>query len=352
MKIVKKPNGYYYARFKGGDGRQKEVSTRVKNKARAEAVVRESNLESLELAAQAQVLTADAITRIVAGKKVTLSEALEKWGDRLRDQGRSDKTIHNKIQCVTGWVNAKGLGSRPPAFVNMRHVSSYVNDPSKGTKASSRKTVLSSISTFLEFCCSEGWAVGNPAKGIEVSLDSLSHKQKEPRKVNLFLESEVELIELNSGKPFWAFAARLSYETGLRLGDICQLEWDSVGEEGIVVWTDKRNKRVGPFPMSEKLASLLAKVPAKSKRYIFPEQRNIYISTTRRALLSVQFKNLCAQLGIEGKTFHSLRHTYASRTYKEEKESLIARLQKELAELSVAENLGHSGTKTTKGYIH
>ena len=47
-----------------------------------------------------------------------------------------------------------------------------------------------------------------------------------------------------------------------------------------------------------------------------------------------------------------MRHTYASVQFKAEKEKLVEKLKRELAEVEVAQKLGHSSTETTKGYIH
>ena len=352
MKLVKKPNGYYYCKVRGADGKQKEISTRVKSKSRAEEVVKESNIEALELAAQAQVLTSDAITRIVAGKKVTLSQALERWEERIKLKGRSKKTEYNSIICVSKWLLDMKLGYRAPAYVSLEHVSKWVNNPKSNIKASTRGTYLSAIKTFMEFCADEGWRVGNPAKGVDVSKDILSHAQKEKREVKLFSEADVSAIVAATDDVFWRFAASLSFDTGLRLGDICCLELDCFDGDQLTVWTDKRDKRVGPFTLSERTLRLLRDVCISSPKYLFPENRDIYLSKTRRALLSVQFKKICNKAGLAGHTFHGLRHTYASRTFVDEKESLIKRLQEELAELKVAENMGHSSTSTTRGYIH
>lgn len=352
MKLVKKPNGYYYAKMKGADGRQKEVSTRSKNKRAAERMVKDSNLEALEQAAQAQVLTADAITRIVAGKKVTLKEALEKWRGRMSMRSRSGKTIYNSYISVARWLSEMKLTNRPPAFVDLSHVSRYVNSTKPGTKASSRRTTLSCIKTFIEFCADEGWRVGNPAKGVDISMEDLSHAQKEKREVKLFSEADVLRIAATTDSPFWRFSTSVSFATGLRLGDICCLEWECFDGPVMTVWTDKRNKRVGPFTLEGEALRHLKAIPVVDPKFLFPKQREIYRSATRRALLSVQFKKLCTAVELEGHSFHGLRHTYASLTYRSEKESLIRRLQRELAEIKVSEDLGHSNTDTTKGYIH
>lgn len=349
MKIVKKPNGYQYAVFKGGQ----EISTRTKNREKAQQIAKEGNWEALDLASQAQALTADVITRLVSGgKKVTMQEAVDLWGKRMSMKGRANKTIHNNVTAVERWLELCSLTRKAPAFVEHKHIHNYANSDKAGNKASSRRVVLSSIRGFIEFCCGEGWRVGNPANDVGINLDLMDHNQKESKSPTLFTENDIRHLIAVVDDAFWRFAIQLSYETGLRLGDICQLEWECIDEGHITVWTDKRNKRVGPFKLSSRLESMLIGLPVLSPKYIFPDQREKQRDPKRRAHLSVQFKRYCESAGLSDRSFHGLRHTYASVQFKAEKEKLVEKLKRELAEVEVAQKLGHSSTETTKGYIH
>ena len=352
MKLIKKSNGYWYAKIVGNDGRLKEFSTRSKCKITANKMVKEAKLEELELAARAQVLTAEAITKIVGGKKVNLTQALERWAERMRLKGRSTKTEHNSLTAVGKWIRDMKLGNRPPSFVDIKHVSKWVNNPAWSIKASTRGTYLSSIRSFIQFCADEGWRVGNPAEGVVVSMDNLSHAQKERREVKLFTEANVAAIVAATDDPFWRFATSLSFTTGLRLGDICSLELDCFDGADITVWTDKRDKRVGPFTMDERTIKLLMAVPISSSVYIFPKHKAIYSTKTRRARLSSEFREICDSVGLYEHTFHGLRHTYATNAYRSEENSVLVRLQKELAGQKVSKDMGHSNLSTTKEYIH
>ena len=62
---------------------------------------------------------------------------------------------------------------------------------------------------------------------------------------------------------------------------------------------------------------------------------------------------LCSRVGIEGKTFHSLRHYKATQAYENlGKVELAKKLAEVLTIEQIAAMLGHSNRKTTQGYVH
>ena len=147
----------------------------------------------------------------------------------------------------------------------------------------------------------------------------------------------------NGKKPyaaFWQFAILISWEIGLRLGDICSLEWDCFTTPGrVTVWTDKRDRRIS-VPLSDELQQLITLIPLTSDQYLFPTER-VNIEQNKVAALSVFFKRLCEKVQITDKSFHCLRHGCITRWAKEGK-SLE----------SIGKDVGHANTKTTAGYVH
>lgn len=146
---------------------------------------------------------------------------------------------------------------------------------------------------------------------------------------------------LDASKGCWTFAIRASRELGLRLANICQLEWDCSAAPGqIVVWTAKRDQRVA-VPTSPGLAEALNVIPVSHAKHVFPEQHELMQSATRLSLLSVQFTRLGARLAITGRSFHCLRDTLAT----EAKASGKGLKQ-------IAQEMGYTSVEATKDYIH
>ena len=70
---------------------------------------------------------------------------------------------------------------------------------------------------------------------------------------------------------------KFSAELGLRLGDICKLEWECFTTAGkIIVHTDKSNKRL-ELPINGELSELVTQIPVEDGTYLFPEQRQTII---------------------------------------------------------------------------
>jgi integrase len=162
-----------------------------------------------------------------------------------------------------------------------------------------------------------------------------------------------ELLQHPSRIIFWLFAVRCASETRLRLSDIAQLEWRCFGEAGkIVVWTEKTNRRM-EFPVSEAVGNLITDIPVNDADFVFPEQRALIRDPKKRSGLSVEFARLLERLDIKGKSFHSLRHFRASKSYANlDKEALAAKLASALSMNEIKQLLGHASSKTTQGYVH
>jgi integrase len=355
MKLTKNQSGVYVASFRTVEGKTKQISTRVKDADEARRVVKESGIEDLERAARAGRLTREAIGHITTGRKLTMAKAIAAWVEWMGHVGKAPKTISNNVTAVQSWVRDMKLETTPPSSITEKHISDWVNAKG-GAKYLTRVLLLSGVRSFFSLCCSRGWSIGNPSMAVVVRRDTLDHKQLEPEVREPFNMQEIHRILKDCEERndfFWRFAVAAASELGLRLGAICQLEWDAFGKVGVVIVTkNKRNKRL-ELPISPELADVITTIPMMSAKYLFPEQRATILDQARRATLSTQFKRLCERLGIKGKSFHCLRHSVATSKFaKADKAALAKKLVDNLSLEEIAALLGHSSIKTTKGYVH
>jgi integrase len=206
---------------------------------------------------------------------------------------------------------------------------------------------LAGLRSFFNFCSIRKYTDGDPSRLVSIKCHLLTHAQKEARVRQPFTEAEVKALlqatdpRAHAGAdPFWYCAIAIGRYTGLRLGDICNLEWDCFTEPGkMKVWTNKSNTAVLlPLDRFPALQDAVAMIPYQDQTYCFPEKREVINDPRRRAYVSVQFSRICARLRIVGKSFHCLRHTYAS--------AETTGLEQ------IAKDLGHHSTKVTEGYVH
>lgn len=341
MKLIKRGR-VYHAKFKTPHG-TKVVTTKCTDREEAEKVVKASGLKDIESAAKSGVLSREAISRITTGKKLTIQKALAHYIKWLESVGKAPKTIENNTSTVAAWARDAKVENVPPSAIDETHINQWINREDE-SKANTRATALAAIRSFFGYCAAKGWSLGDPARLVKVNMGNLSHEQKEVHEKRTFTDFELKRLKKHlsdTEQVFWLFATAISEEMGLRLGDICQLEWSCFNiPNHIIVWTDKRDKRIS-VPISDDLNDIITMIPVHSHKYLFPEQREIILDLKRRSSLSVKFSRLLESQDIQGKSFHCLRHTCATRWAKQGK-SLG----------SIGKDLGHSDEKTTKGYVH
>lgn len=125
------------------------------------------------------------------------------------------------------------------------------------------------------------------------------------------------------------YAVHLAIMTGMRVGEISALTWDSIYDNFILIEksekynrktkeyyvADTKNKKVRKFPLTDEIKSLLDKV----KRV---EMENGYLTKwvfsnedgrVHAPVISSCVKNKCRQLGIEEKGIHAFRRTLNSK---------------------------------------
>ena len=127
-------------------------------------------------------------------------------------------------------------------------------------------------------------------------------------------EQEIAVLSACKGTE-WHTACVVSRWTGLRLKDVCHLRWESVDlANGVIAVVPEKTSRHGiavTIPMSRALMDELASL-AHGQEYVMPELCAAY-GHFHFARIG-PFSAVLARAGVgDGFTFHSWRHTFASR---------------------------------------
>jgi integrase len=370
-------------------GKTVQTSLKVTTLGEAKRVVKESGIAKLEQTAKVTKLTSTVVAKLTTGGNLTWAKAIEHYTVAMQSKARASKTVHNNLCVIKAWLREMKLEDTTPSLVTEKEIARWINAKDSTASAGTRKVNLAAIRTMFEFLCDRGWIAGNPANLVAVDYSVMTHEQKETAERVPFTDAEVKkllahikakMTEATAGLTklmasykkqtilplgairfqeridymrFWDFAIRLSHETGLRLGDICQLQWENFSKPGIIaLWMDKTNNRV-EVPVSDAILELASNIPVDHNKFLFPQQRETITDEKKRSLLSVQFRRLCEAAKVTGKSFHCLRHTVASKQYAEaDKEKLATKLAEMMTVGQIAALLGHANVKTTKGYVH
>ncbi len=227
----------------------------------------------------------------------------------------------------------------------------------QGLASKTRRDILTVLRSILIYAAGQGWAV---SPGLYIRIP------REPRKLIRVLSREEQdrLVSfLRRDMDCCKFGTLLALLTGMRLGELCALRWGNIymeqrvifidatmqrlrvldGDGGsrthVVVGSPKSDAAVRAIPMSESVSDLCRQmegcgpdcyVLTGTERYMEPRVVQLRIK---------KFADLC---GLEGVHFHTLRHTFATRSVE---------VGFELKSLS--EVLGHSDTSITLNrYVH
>lgn len=399
MQINELPDGSFEVEFQTQHGTVGRVSLGTSDREEASARVVAMRVSELETVGRIAGLTHQVVGQIVAGKNLTLSDAISIWKAHTTNRRiLAPNTIVTNENLLLSWAKHGSLLDKPLCSIGPDQVSLFINQGNEQRSTAIRK--LSAIRSFFNFLFNEGLVLRNPAaRGmVRISFDPFTHSQKEGRTKSTFTDDDLARI-LGTATGFWRAAIIIARDTGLRLSDICQIEWASFSSTpagrsnrgaddrtperatdisgtgstnptyaadrnlstgiirsddrgratsamgcvpGIVVWTDKTNTRVS-LPTTGDIERALASLPTTGIRYVFPDQCATIRNPHKRSNLSVEFRRLLDRCGLGSRnlSFHCLRHTYASRMVREG-----------LTVDQTAANLGHRDAATTRLYIH
>ena len=336
MKLIPNIVGIYYAHLTGSS----PIKLGTRSRTEAKRLAKAARLEEIEFAARAKLLTAEAVQRLTSDSRITGEQALVKWRDLAGTKlGLSPTTLYGYESNIRRFLVLTKLADKPITMASFSDVDHFVN-ARDGTSAGTRNGRRASLENFFKVCASEGYTIRNPSALAKVKMHRLTFEQKEKQTREPFTPLELDVLSTVED-PFWKAAIHLSLNYGLRLADISQLEWASFAKRGqIIVWTDKRDRRV-EMPLLDETTVLISAIRRGPSPWVFPVHAALTADLNKRATHSTYFGRILRRLGIEGKSFHCLRHTFASRR---------AAHGDTIDEIRI--RMGHASTVTTEGYVH
>jgi integrase len=172
--------------------------------------------------------------------------------------------------------------------------------------------------------------------------------QNPVRKVKFFREFNIELRVLSleeeekllqNAIPYLQDLIRFALNTGLRIGEIFSLRWSNADlKRGILAVFASKTQTIREIPINSETGKVLeAWKLNKKNEWVFynPQTGKPFVD------LKTGFALACEKSGISGVTWHTLRHTFASRL-----------VNSGVDIVTVKELLGHSSISVTMRYAH
>ena len=177
-------------------------------------------------------------------------------------------------------------------------------------------------------------------------------------------EDEVRLLSysINNLEPSKC-GVIISLCTGIRIGELCALQWSDIDTEANIITINKTLQRIPDYKSANKTKIIIDSPKSKASERQIPipsllleqlesiktqiKSPNYYVLTSSEKYIEpsnyyVKYKHLLNECGIENHSFHALRHTFATRA-----------IECGMDVKSLSEILGHSDVKVTLArYVH
>ena len=359
--IHKDPRGkspFWYCAFYGADGRRMFRSTKATDRKTAlkiclawESASAKARRKELT-AAQARKILAEMVA-ISSGETLSFHSARSWLNDWLSNKtgAISEITLGRYQQVVRDFLTHIGRRAEASiAAVSPADIIAFRNKlRAEGRSVATCNSIRSMLSSPFESARKLGFIPINPVAAVE----HLKERTVKPGREPFTAEEAARLVDAAEGD--WRGAVLLGATSGLRLGDVANLCWESVDLAGglLRIETRKTGKSV-VLPMHPDFDAWLSGRPRGiGKAPVFPSLAGKLIAGRRG--LSVQFRNIVEKAGVTGrvvtregkgrstnsKTFPALRHSFISALANA---GVASEIRQKLA--------GHSDSKVHANYTH
>ncbi len=335
----------YCIRLKRPGKKDAWVSLGTTDRTEALRRLRDTGVEKILQVAGDEKFTEAIVESLTAGDRVPLEDVVDQY---LKDLAlkihRGSMGHHRTILTQLMRMFKPGVDVRE---IPAEKVAAFINTAPSLPR---RRRRLSVTEQFFTYAFEQGKRKDIPTKRVALKLDDLTFEQMERTIKERWTQAEYDqLLACEKIQGFWRYAIQLGWWLGLRLSDVCCLQWGSFcAEPGkLVVWQRKTRVRVS-LDLNDPVlgGGVLIKVFAEMKEnvtdatYCFPAWRELYESSNSPAV-GYAFKDVCRAAGFDArKTFHCLRKSAALRWQE------AGRDLKEIGAL-----LGHEGLSSTTTYL-
>lgn len=334
---VSKKNGKYYYQFMLNGERKHGVCAGASDKKEAEQF---ENAIKYKLAQQQNGVIPREEKNVYLSKLILLYDGYAKNNKRSYNRDVYTLTIIKDFfgeNCIVQKISPKRVEDFKEYLLNKRKV-----------KNSTINKYLRVLSKMFNLGIDNEIIRKNPVSKV-VKLKEDNHKiryltQQEEKRLFNAIERGYEVLDRITRKKKISYPylylkpiIMVALQTGMRKGEILNLEWDNINfEYGFIDLLKTKTNRPRKIPLSTGLKAVLRTIKQESK-YVFtnPKTKTAYKDITKA------FKAVLQDAKIENFRFHDLRHTVATRL-----------VEKNIDLFVVQDILGHSKITTTQRYAH
>jgi integrase len=295
-----------------------------------------------------QLLCMQNVHPVTTGSTNMLLEELM-WNWLNSTENKVKRSTYLKYESMISNHLTTGLGQIPVKLLTGNMVDQFTNEKLHGTNALSPKST-DDLLVIL------GLAFSYAEQEYGLSQPALRRVKETPKQMRVLSIEEQRILEsyLLTDMDSYKLGVLLALYTGLRVGELCALQWSDIKDGNITVNKSLHRIKKG---IATVLETTSPKTPASNRTIPLPafllpileRHRSVgpVICTPRGTqaeprLMQQKFEKYIAACNLHKANFHALRHTFATRC-----------VEAGFDVKTLSEILGHTDVKTTLNrYVH
>lgn len=264
---------------------------------------------------------------ILSNSDVTFGELYKYWIDEFK---RIEVGKNSFIKYLTTYelrIDPYPISIKKASQITLNDLQIFFNSLQEKFSPTTIKEIYMHINTCFNFAVIQGIVFKNFCPGVALP------KIKKEKKINVFSKQEQDLILENLDlRNIIDTIIYFTFFTGLRLGEVLGLKWSNISGNILLIKEQygreveiKDNKKIvvrkfkelktneseREIPLTNKVIKLLDDLP-KISDIIFCDDKGGPIEHKRPQR---RIEYLCKSLSIPHRSFHSIRHSYATRLF-------------------------------------
>ena len=260
-------------------------------------------------------------------ENTSLKEALERYS---REVSSRKKTANREIYTIRWWQTS-ALGPRSLASIRGKDIMAVLAAKEAEGAAPHTIHLYLALLSHLFTVARRAWGMeglSNPTEFVR--------KPKLPQGRDRRLIDDEQIRLLNAAQAYGGEIGAIitwAIETAMRRGEIAAMRWEHLDrKDRVLLIPETKNGTPRQVPLSTVALEILDGLPRRTDGRIWG---------MRPDSISQAFERVCQAAGIEGLTFHDLRHEATSRLF-----------EKGLNPMEVAAITGHKTLQMLKRYTH
>jgi integrase len=237
-------------------------------------------------------------------KKKALSVSFADACERFRQWGRANLrpgTWERDENFIHFWLEWPGFKGKALDAITVEEVEGYRNHRASSVKQKTADNDLMRLRRLFALCEAWGLCEKNPARKVKLF-------RPESQKTRVLSDEEANAV-LEKAPAWLQGCIRFTLATGLRASELLSLTWEAVDlrERSLKVSAETaKSKRSRVIPLNSDAVEVLKSLPRpiQGEARVFPRH---YLA------LRKAWETACKEAGVNGATWHTLRHTFTTR---------------------------------------